>query len=75
MAFVPDPEDIGPFAANDLTYEFAAVASAALDLLDRNAFADELSDHRAEFVTSQIALILQPFDRVSRSRLTVVTPT
>ena len=58
---LPDAEDIGPLATDDLTDELAAVACAADDVLDRHSPFGMGHDRGVGFLATQIALILQLF--------------
>jgi hypothetical protein len=55
---LPDPEDIGALAADDLPYQLPAMASLAHDLLNRHAILQQSQDGRIGLLAAQIALIL-----------------
>ena len=71
---LPDPENIGSLAADDLANEFAAVPRPSDDLLDWHALLRKRQQRSIGFFPPQIAFVLELSAQVSRSGLIVVAP-
>jgi hypothetical protein len=56
----PNPEDIGPAAADHIAHNLAAMAGATNDLLDRHACISGMPDRRVFGLTTKKSLVLAP---------------